>query len=118
MALDLSTYSKEELQGVLRILRGYRNARKQIGTRARIVDTRVIPEKLLVVELPNDKKSDDVQSLLEAVVAKFFSEARGKSPVFRTNHHLKGGIRMFYGDDMVDVSFERFATLIQSFSNL
>lgn len=29
--------------------------------------------------------------------------------VFSENTQLKGGIRMFYGDDMVDVSFQRFA---------
>lgn len=45
---------------------------------------------------------------------RFFSEARDIPREFKENAHLAGGIRIFLSDDMVDISFDRFAHLMKS----
>jgi len=117
MTLDLSSYSSQELQDALRILRDYRNARKQIGDRAVLQDPRVPAEKALVIEVSQELQSDELQGFFTQVIQKFFPEASGKTFSVRTRAGLSGGMRIFYGDDMVDLSFERFSELVQSFSN-
>jgi hypothetical protein len=37
----------------------------------------------------------------------------GEPPIIRKNDTLKGGARVFVGDDMVDVSMQKFENLLK-----
>lgn len=52
---------------------------------------------------------ETVTSFAKAAVAQFFPEAKfDNSVTFSENPKITGGIRIFFGDDMMDVSFEKF----------
>ncbi len=75
MAIDLSSYSPAELQDALHILRDYRNARKQIGNRAQLIDKRNPPEKELIIELTHDEDVQKLYDFLGQMITKYFPES-------------------------------------------
>lgn len=110
MSLALSSYSREQLSDVLRILKLYKNGLVQIGRRAHLQD----PKEKAVVRVRVEYPATAVLSDIQAFTAKQLSGLFGitKTPsdiVFVESSSLIGGVRIFAGDDMVDISFQKFA---------
>lgn len=106
--IDLSRYSKEALEGVLPVLKTYEKSLKQIGGRTFLTDT---TSPRIRVEYAPGVNTSTAEAYARSVLATSFSEITVvlKDIVYHENPQLTGGIRVFCGDDMVDVTFERFA---------
>lgn len=112
---DISHYSREELQDILRVLKTYKQSHRQIGARARIYDPKNPPEPELRVEYASGISQSLLEKILQSAIALHFPDIKDQSNVVYTeNTHLTGGIRIFYGDDMVDISFQRFVNMIHN----
>lgn len=106
----LHSVSRSDLEQALRILRDYRNAYKQIGKHAIIRDPRVKKDTTVRVQfaVPVDQ-ADSLMPFVEKALEEYFPEAKDVSRALEYNPALVGGIRVFYGDDMVDISFDKYA---------
>lgn len=92
------------------MLQAYRVSLKQIGARAHLEDPKSPEPIKLRVEFASGIQLDTVKSYARSGASTFFPEFYGDDTLieFLENNRLTGGIRMFYGDDMVDVSFQKF----------
>ncbi len=94
-------------------MKSYRNSLKQIGRRARIVDPKNPPGVSAIVEYVSGMDKDSVEKYSRSCIAKLFPEYTGEVPIFRENPELKWWVRVFVGDDMIDISFQKFETLFK-----
>lgn len=104
--IDIAGIGKEELASVLKSLKLYRTLSKRLGKRGvRIFEALRTGEKTLRVEY---FPAIGLETAKKAVSDAFGS---GFSDGYRTewveNSELKGGVRAFFGDEMVDLSFSR-----------
>lgn len=111
--LNLTSYPRETLEHVLKIVKLYRSHLKQIGKRADFIDPENPPAIRAIVEVHPDIDRDMAQKYAESVIRFAFPNYTGISPVVKINAALKGGARVFVGDDMVDVSMQKFENLLQ-----
>jgi hypothetical protein len=95
------------------MLKSYRNGLKQIGKRAILIDPLDPPGIQAVVEMHSGMSEDAARKYAESMIRYAFPSYTGESPVVRTNDTLKGGARVFVGDDMVDVSLQKFESLLK-----
>lgn len=97
---------KEELRSVLKSLKLYRILKKRLGKRGiRIFENVRTGETPLRIEYFPALGREAAE---EAVVAAFggaYSE--GYRVEWKPNPGLKGGVRAFFGDEMVDLSYSR-----------
>ncbi|MBP9812639.1 hypothetical protein KBC86_04605 [Candidatus Gracilibacteria bacterium] len=111
--IQLSSYSRETLEHLLKIVKSYRSGLKQIGKRAKLEDpNNPIPIRAIVELHPSLDEKDGVR-YAEAVIHSVFPTYTGESPLIRKNDELKGGARVFVGDDMVDVTMQKFESLLK-----
>jgi hypothetical protein len=68
----LSSYSREELSDVLRILKLYKTSLVQIGHRARLIDPKVTNEVSVRIEYPSGAALEDIRTFAVASLGKFF----------------------------------------------
>ncbi len=107
--IQLSSYSKEELENVLRVLKNYRASLKQIWNRSILSDSKEKKEKFFRIEHTKEISEDFLKKFSENVVKKFFPEVSTSAHCeYILNEKIIGGIRVFYGDDMMDLSFQDF----------
>lgn len=105
--IDLSSYSKEELIDVLRILKNYRTSLKQIGSRAEIIDFRNPKNKNFRIEYTSSSDKNFVEKFVDVACKKYFPDAWSDSKKeFVVNDKIIWGVRIFYGDDILDLSFQ------------
>ncbi len=103
--------SKEELSELLRSLKLYRNLRKKLGNRgSRLFEASRSGEKTLRVEYFPSFDRKDVEAALESAFGKDY--AKGYRAEWKENPSLSGGIRAFFGDELVDLSFSRIERLL------
>lgn len=104
--LDISGLGKEELSSVLKSLKLYRILKKRLGNRGVAIFNAIRSgEKILRVEyFPAIGRETAEKSLAEAFGKGF---ADGFRTEWKENPALKGGVRAFFGDEMVDLSFSR-----------
>lgn len=106
----LSSYSKEELYDVLRILKSYRSSLKQIGKRAKLKDDKQKIAKIFRIEYAGEMDKNFLENFSAYACGKFFPEAAfDAQKEYIQNNEIVGGIRIFYGDDMMDLSFADYA---------
>jgi hypothetical protein len=110
---SLSSHSRESLLDALRVLKSYVVASKQIGKRAHLSDPKHPSTPPVVIEYSPHSDVVFVKDFSEKVMKQFFEEANDLPREFKENAHLAGGIRLFLSDDMVDISFDRFAHLMK-----
>lgn len=110
---NILSCSRDELSDVLRILKEYRTSLKQIGNRAVLSDSKNKKAKTFRIEHTSTVSEDFVRQFSDAAIQKYFPEA-SKDVIrnFAVNNRLIGGIRIFYGDDMLDLSFQDFVRAI------
>ena len=68
----LSSYTRQQLSDVLRILKLYKTSLVQIGHRARLIDPKATNEVLVRVEYPSGALLADIRSFAVASLGKFF----------------------------------------------
>jgi len=110
---ELSSYSREFLTDTLRVLRNYKNSLRQVGHRAVLSDPRVVTEMIPYVEYAPGIDDVLLKKYTEAFCEKYFSEYSGPQDAitFRENPGLVAGVRFHYGDDIVEVSFQKLSHL-------
>lgn len=104
--INLSSYSKSELETALKGLKSYRALDKFIGRRGRELfhATRSGQQSYRVEHFGADHA--DMESLvISAYRTHFGAELAPAQIVWKRNDSLKGGVRLFVGDDMLDISF-------------
>ncbi len=112
--LNLTSYPRETLEHVLSIVKSYRISMKQIGKRAILTDPLDPPQDSVTIEYAPHIDASLIEKYSEACLALSFPEYKSTlPPIIRKNPLLTGGIRLFVGDDMVDVSFARFESLVK-----
>lgn len=111
----LSSYSREQLSDILRILKLYKTSLVQIGHRARLIDPKSNPEISVRIEYPTGASLEDIKSFAVAGLGKFFGIKKiPEDIVFVEVPSLIWGIRIFAWDDMINISFQKFANQIKN----
>lgn len=106
--MNLSIYTKPELQTILKGLKSYRALEKFVGRRGRAIFARAESgEKLYRAEYFGEENKAVLEPMVIAAYASHFGERIEASKIeWKRNDAIRGGIRIFSGDDMVDVSFQ------------
>lgn len=112
-SLNLTAYSREQLEHLLKMMKSYRNWLKQIGKRAHLSDPDHPTPIQAVVEYNPTMETKDVTEYALACIRYAFPAYTGASPILKANNELKWGARVFVGDDMVDISFQKFESLLK-----
>lgn len=112
---NLSSYSREELQNSLAMLRQYRRIARSLGKRAPAFFERLRSGEV-TVRAETGPHCDHAAIL--AVLDKRFPDLglAGLSGriTWSENPDLEGGIRLFVGDEMIDASYRRIRTELLS----
>ncbi|MDD5198002.1 MAG: hypothetical protein PHN60_04040 [Candidatus Gracilibacteria bacterium] len=106
--MNLSTYSKSELTTLLKSLKSYRALEKFVGRRGRAIFARSQSgTKVSRVEYFGEEDKVILEPMVIAAYARHFGETiDSKSIEWKQNDAIRGGIRIFSGDDMMDISFQ------------
>ncbi|MFA6090783.1 MAG: hypothetical protein WC774_03330 [Candidatus Gracilibacteria bacterium] len=106
--MDFSTHSKTELQNLLKGLKSYRALEKFVGRRGRALFARAQSgTKLYRVEYFGEENRSVLEPMAIAAYARHFGETIDTKLIeWKQNNTIRGGIRIFSGDDMMDVSFQ------------
>ncbi len=106
--MDFSTHSKSELQNFLKGLKSYRALEKFVGHRGRAIFARTQSgTKLYRVEYFGEENRNILEPIAISAYTRHFGETiDAKSIEWKQNDAIRGGIRIFSGDDMMDVSFQ------------
>jgi len=92
----LSSYSREQLTDVLRILKAYKTGLVQIGHRAHLTDPQAPTVVRVRVEYPTGANTEDIRSFaLSSMQAYFAIDTIPTDIVFVETPALIGGIRIF-----------------------
>lgn len=112
----LSSYSREALNDTLRVLRNYKNSLRQVGKRAHLEDPRTHEAPTPSVEYAPGLDATLLKQYAENALKLYFSEYSGgtASINFTENPKLVAGVRIRYGDDLVDLSFQKFTHLFHN----
>ncbi len=113
MTFKIATLSREEITFSLKLLKEYRNALKQIGNRASLSDI-AFPKVHIRVEYAPHASMDHAKKMVESLFGRFFQDISyvAETTEFTENPKLSGGIRLFAGDEMMDISFDRFLPIL------
>ena len=104
--MNLSSYSKSDLETALKWLKAYRALDKLIGKRGRELFHRARSGKASyrVEFFGTDQKTIEAL-ILSTYESHFGTKLTSSDIIWKQNDALKGGARIFVGDDMLDVSF-------------
>ncbi len=92
----LSSYSREQLSDVLRILKAYKTGLVQIGHRAHLADPLSDTVIRVRVEYPTGASTEDIRSFAMSSMREYFGiEKIPEDIVFVETPALIGGIRIF-----------------------
>jgi len=113
---DFSSYSRETLVDTLRILKSYKSTLRQQGHRAVLQDTHVSEVLIPKIEYAPGIDTDILMDYAQKACRKYFPEYSGslEKSFFHENAKLVSGMRIHYGDDLVDVSFQKFTHVFHS----
>ncbi len=111
--IQLSSYSRETLENLLKIIKSYKSWLKQIWKRAQLVDPNNPAPIRALVELHDWLDENEGLKYAQSVIKFAFPTYTWESPLVRKNPELKGGARVCVGDDMVDVSMQKFESLLK-----
>ncbi|EKD29727.1 MAG: hypothetical protein ACD_78C00303G0005 [uncultured bacterium (gcode 4)] len=104
---NISSYTKSELVTILRGLKLYRTLDKQVGKRGRELFARSrSPHESYRVEYVGESHADLEPLVLSTYQSRFDIQVPREQIIWKRNDALKWGVRLFVGDDMVDVSFK------------
>lgn len=95
------------------MLKSYKNGLRQVGKRISLSDPLNPTPTQAVVEYMSSMTEGDILKYANACLSYAFPEYHGDAPILRKNDTLKWGARVFVGDDMVDVSFQKIESLLK-----
>jgi len=106
--MDISKYNKSELEQVYAILKKYRDLKKNIWKKSdEVIYFELNNEKKILIEYFPELKIDEIKDFLKNLYKKhFWVEIDLCKASFKKSSLLKGWVRIFLWDDMVDISFE------------
>ncbi len=105
--MNLSSYSKSDLETALRGLKAYRALDKFIGKRGRELfhAARSGKQSYRVEYFGTDSRSIE-PLVISTYESHFGTKLTSTDIAWKQNDSLKGGVRLFSGDDMLDISFQ------------
>ncbi len=87
--ISLSSYPRETLEHLLKMLKSYKNGLKQIGKRAVLTDPSDLPPVRAVVEYMPTMEEKDVTQYALSCIRYAFPSYTGEAPLLRPNAELK-----------------------------
>lgn len=105
---DITKYNKTELQEIAKILKKFRALRKNIGKKSsQILSYELSWDHKLIVEyfpaLDKTKVLDTTKNIYKNIFGIDINETK---LVWKENTNLKWWMRLFFWDDLLDISFE------------
>lgn len=94
-------------------MKSYRNGLKQIGKRTILHDPKNPIPVRAIVEIHSSMDEKEWLRYASAIIKYAFPTYTWESPLVKSNDELKGGARVFVGDDMVDVTMQKFESLLK-----
>lgn len=109
--IDISGLGKEELSSVVKSLKLYRTLKKRLGNRGVSIFNAIrTGEKTLRIEYFPSMGKEAAEKALADAFGKDFD--KGFRTEWKENPSLEGGVRAFFGDEMVDLSFSRIERIL------
>jgi hypothetical protein len=88
--IDLSSHSRETLEHILSVMKGYRTTLKQVGKRAVLIDAKNPPKERAIIEYAPGMDVSSVEAYGSSCIARLFPGYTGDAPVLRENTELTG----------------------------
>ncbi len=111
---SLSLHTVAELSDALRVLKSYVHASKQIGNKAVLSDPKNPTVTPIRIEYPETSDESSMTEYSDHILKVFYPETNPEVPrLYAKNPRITGGIRLFFGDDMIDISFDKFAHIMK-----
>lgn len=109
----LSSYSRSDLVGTLKVLKNYKSFLAQAWDRAILTNSDGTFIPVIRVEYPIGFDESSVKSFIDAALPVYFPEISTKevSLHYTPASHILGWVRIFCADDMVDISFQKFSSV-------
>lgn len=106
--MEINKYSKSELIEISKLLKKYRNLRKNIGKKSSsIIEAELSWEVRVLVEyFPTLDKNSIIKKVNDIFLSIFWEKIDTNKIIWKENELLAWWIRLFLGDDMLDISFE------------
>ena len=111
-----TSLTRDQIIDTIRVLKNYKNALRQVGKRAILMDPRYPMIAAPVVEYTSGIETTFLKKYSDSAMISYFPDYTGSSDAitFRENKNLTSGIRIHFGDDLVDISFQKYMHLFQS----
>lgn len=114
--MNLNNLNKEQLQALLRDLTLYRDLVKQVWERGKKVFAHIKEWKndFVVEFFPNLEKNfvlEEVKKIYEKV---FSTKPSDNEIILKENEKIWWGMKIYFNDDMIDMSFSKFEKLIKT----
>ncbi len=105
--------TRDQIIDTIRVLKNYKNSLRQVGKRAILMDPRSLMEDIPLVEYASGIDQSLLRKYSESATSVYFPDYLGSSDAitFRENANLTAGIRIHFGDDLVDISFQKYKHL-------
>lgn len=87
--INISSYSREALEHLLRMLKSYKNGLRQVGKRMTLSDPLHPAPTQAVVEYMSSMTESDALKYAKACLSYAFPEYHGDAPILRKNDTLK-----------------------------
>lgn len=106
--MEITKYSKEELASISKILKKYRALRKNVGKKSsNLIHHELSWENKIIIEyFPSLVKSEITNTATNIYKNIFWIEVLENQITWKENPNLAWWMRLFLGDDMLDISFE------------
>lgn len=106
--MEITKYNKTELQEISKILKKFRILRKNIWKKSsQVISYELSWEQKLIVEYFPTLDKKEVSPIVENIYNKIFSlKINSDKIIWKENINLAWWIRLFFWDDMLDISYE------------
>ncbi|MBP8016642.1 hypothetical protein KAZ01_01420 [Candidatus Gracilibacteria bacterium] len=106
---DIEKLEKPDLLKTLKLLKKFRLLQKDIGNKSKEIfhSSFFKTQKFVVEYFPTINKNDLENFILNTFKLEYGVDIAYENILWKENQNLKGGIRLFIDDDMVDISFEK-----------
>jgi|GEM_PF-6849291 hypothetical protein len=93
----LTSYSRADLESLLRVMRTYKSYTLQAGDRAKLVDSKSPPILFIRVEYPLSFEQKKLESFVKGALPEYFPETKEKeySLEYKQSSYIVGGVRIF-----------------------
>ena len=108
--------TRDQIIDTIRVLKNYKNSLRQVGKRAVLMDPRFPMVEMPLIEYASGIETTFLKKYSDSAMTSYFPDYSGSSDAitFRENTNLTSGIRIHFGDDLVDISFQKYMHLFQN----